>query len=299
MVWFHVPGTSHKRQKYLSFYLIHDRPEIETMAGWEDSMPVQEKKARVIVEKKTVINLLEAFAVAVKHYLRGEDGIYYVDLYHLVKCLPAYSLPAGIPSQLDLTGQPPMSPTVPSLRDRRPSDVKSTRTTRSQPNIRFSETGNERPPPLPTSFGIPPNASDSQLPMPVTTSSGNGPQSPTSPNRRGFMPTLRPIKTNQSGRYPRSVLSGRESIGDDFLLPARMPPKYHLFDLFPFSLLVKALTKRGKEVKGKKGARLRAKLKSQAVTSHNLPLEISLYLVCICSPNFILRRASYTKLLKL
>jgi putative membrane protein len=34
-------------------------------------------KARAMVEKKTVINLLEAFGVAVKHYLRGEDGIYY------------------------------------------------------------------------------------------------------------------------------------------------------------------------------------------------------------------------------
>ena len=30
-----------------------------------------------MVEKKSAINLLEAFAVAVKHYLRGEDGIYY------------------------------------------------------------------------------------------------------------------------------------------------------------------------------------------------------------------------------
>lgn len=30
-----------------------------------------------MIEKKTVINLLEAYAVAIKHYLRGEDGIYY------------------------------------------------------------------------------------------------------------------------------------------------------------------------------------------------------------------------------
>lgn len=37
----------------------------------------EEAKARSLVEKKSVINLLEAFAVAVKHYLRGEDGIYY------------------------------------------------------------------------------------------------------------------------------------------------------------------------------------------------------------------------------
>ena len=35
-------------------------------------------KARSLIEKKSVINLLEAFAVAVKHYLRGEDGIYYM-----------------------------------------------------------------------------------------------------------------------------------------------------------------------------------------------------------------------------
>lgn len=42
-------------------------------SGPEDK---DENKARVLVEKKTAINLLEAFAVAVKHYLRGEDGIY-------------------------------------------------------------------------------------------------------------------------------------------------------------------------------------------------------------------------------
>ena len=35
----------------------------------------EEIKVRVLFEKKTAINLLEAFAVAVKHYLRGEDGI--------------------------------------------------------------------------------------------------------------------------------------------------------------------------------------------------------------------------------
>lgn len=34
-------------------------------------------RAKMLVEKKTVINLLGAYAVAVKHYLRGEDGIYY------------------------------------------------------------------------------------------------------------------------------------------------------------------------------------------------------------------------------
>lgn len=43
----------------------------------ETPAETEELKARAMVEKKTAINLVEAFAVAVKHYLRGEEGIYY------------------------------------------------------------------------------------------------------------------------------------------------------------------------------------------------------------------------------
>jgi hypothetical protein len=94
--------------------------------------------------------------------------------------------------------------------------------------------------------------------------------------------------------YPNTILSPRsyKSVGpvkdherlvlqkqdESFLMPAHMPPKYSLFDFFPFSLLVRYLSERGKEVKGKKGARIRAQLKQHAI-SHNLPLELSLYLV--------------------
>jgi hypothetical protein len=35
----------------------------------------EEKRVRVLVEKKTVLNLVDAFCVAVKHYLRGESGM--------------------------------------------------------------------------------------------------------------------------------------------------------------------------------------------------------------------------------
>ena len=35
----------------------------------------EEIKSRVLVEKKTVLNLIDAFCVAVKHYLRGETGM--------------------------------------------------------------------------------------------------------------------------------------------------------------------------------------------------------------------------------
>ncbi len=64
-----------------------------------------------------------------------------------------------------------------------------------------------------------------------------------------------------------------------YLLPGFSPPKYHLLDLFPFSLIVQFLTKEGRVVSGRKGARLRAKL--QSTVSHNIPLDISLYLVSL------------------
>jgi len=56
-----------------------------------------------------------------------------------------------------------------------------------------------------------------------------------------------------------------------------MPPSYSLFDVFPFSLLVRVLTKRGKEVSGKKAARYRAK-RGEGNVEGNVPLEITLYL---------------------
>jgi len=68
--------------KLYSFHCVFLVPE--PPAG----MTKEEMKARSMVEKKTVINLLEAFAVSVKHYLRGEDSIYY-------KYAPAFGLSWG------------------------------------------------------------------------------------------------------------------------------------------------------------------------------------------------------------
>jgi len=177
---------------------------------------VEERKARVLLEKKTVINLIEAFGTSIKHYLRGEEGIFYEDLYHLVKFLPPYALPAGLPSMVDVNEMP----------IRRSSDGTRHSISRYEPQ----------------------KSTEGQLPLPVTSE----PRSPISPNARS---------------------------GDDsFLLPARNPPQFAIFDVFPFSLLVRQLTKRGKDIKGKKAARLRATMREH-VDSHNIPLEISLYLV--------------------
>lgn len=179
---------------------------------------VEERKAKVLIEKKTVLNLIEAFSISIKHYLRGEEGIFYEDLYHLVKFLPPYALPAGLPSMVDVSEMP---------------------TNRSSDGTRNSVSRNE-----------PKKSAEGHLPLPVTSE----PRSPTSGSFK-----IRP--------------------GDDsFLLPARNPPQFAIFDVFPFSLLVHQLTKRGKDIKGKKAARARATMREHIV-SHNIPLEISLYLV--------------------
>lgn len=196
-----------------------------------------------------------------KHYLRGEDGIYYTDLYYLVKHLPPYSLPRSLPSAVDINaslepnegsefnGHPTSPPASPKLQ-RFTSDTSG-----------LSKRANEA------------SSSDHNLPLPVT-----------SPSKKAsfLQPAPHPRNTSHAlGGKSLSREKSRTSLGTNaeaYLMPSRMPPQYSFFDLFPFSLLVKLLTKRGKQVKGKKAARMRAKLK-QNVVSQNLPLEISLYLV--------------------
>ncbi|KAJ7143744.1 Bestrophin, RFP-TM, chloride channel-domain-containing protein [Mycena epipterygia] len=280
--WFHVPDMP-PSEKY----------DVEMM------------RARGMVEKKTVINLLEAFGVAVKHYLRGEDGIYYQDLYYLVKFLPAYALPPGIPSNsnadLNNNGEA-LSPgsrlsdasaTRPSLGN--PGSFLYQRAPPSTGTMSMSEphlplpatapgpTTRDRRPSIVKIQGIPERPSPPPLMISPPTRMNSFAENEKGgnrgePNLRGSR-SLRSIRSPGPGE-PQKIILARAD--EAFLLPGSMPPKYHLFDLFPFSLLVRCLTKRGREVKGKKAARLRAKMlmekNGQGSGSHNLPLEISLYL---------------------
>ncbi|KAG8744420.1 hypothetical protein FRC10_010198 [Ceratobasidium sp. 414] len=52
----------------------------------------KDAKLKVVIEKKSMIHLIQAFSVSVKHYLRGEPGIYYQDLYPLIAFLPQYAI---------------------------------------------------------------------------------------------------------------------------------------------------------------------------------------------------------------
>lgn len=244
LIWFHVP---------------------ETM-DMNCEMTEKERKARVLIEKKTVLNLIDAFAVAVKHYLRGEEGIFYEDLYHTTKFLPSYALPTGLPSNADLAtelGSPK------SMTFRHQQAAAMQRRSAERPRPSFTGSANQR-----RGAESIPSESTNHLPIPTTSPGEAGEKS----EKVEFLDLPPPPRSPNSvpsanGRRAKDSLAE----GDGFLFPARNPPRYSYFDLFPFSLLVKFLTKRGKEVKGKKGARLRARLQHHSGT-HNLPLEISLYL---------------------
>ncbi|KAF9554664.1 UPF0187-domain-containing protein [Agrocybe pediades] len=68
MIWIHVPDNREAREGAASVTSL-------------DS----------IIEKKTMISLIQAYAVSVKHLLRGEQGVYYKDLYPLIAFLPRYA----------------------------------------------------------------------------------------------------------------------------------------------------------------------------------------------------------------
>ncbi|KAF9997475.1 hypothetical protein BGZ80_009545 [Entomortierella chlamydospora] len=56
---------------------------------------VSETETRDLLEKKSAINLLVAFAFATKHYLRGEYGYNYSDMVDLLTHIPKYSIPTS------------------------------------------------------------------------------------------------------------------------------------------------------------------------------------------------------------
>ncbi|KAG8765033.1 hypothetical protein FRC12_007724 [Ceratobasidium sp. 428] len=73
LIWLHVPNTVSK-------------------PGTELSEKEKEREAEQVVnEKRTALALVEGYAVAMKHHLRGEPGIYYEDLYYLVTSIPHIS----------------------------------------------------------------------------------------------------------------------------------------------------------------------------------------------------------------
>jgi ion channel-forming bestrophin family protein len=190
-----------------------------------------------------MINLVHAYAVAIKHLLRGEPGVYYEDLYPLVCFLPRFAAPAGAP--VDQNDMMPMW---------RASE------------LTVSPIDGKRPPLSrdPTSGSIP------------HLRSGSNSETGTEVEKSGWFNSKRGTKTFD----PEAVLPVFDS--DRPLKPARNPPETHLYDYLPFLRIFRFLSRTARETASKEYAtRKRSILGHKKYIAHvesNVPLEICLFL---------------------
>ncbi|KAL0058353.1 hypothetical protein AAF712_014972 [Marasmius tenuissimus] len=188
------------------------------------------------------------------------------DLYHLVKFLPAYNLPSGMPPQRFNGANHGKECSAISTETQISRGGDSTAV-----HSRIPTHESKQEPAQSTAVQF-------QLPPPVTAA--------------GSRTTLTPPNTQSMGaRAYEQYL--RPSELPPKMQPSELPPKYHYFDIFPFSLLVKSLIDGGKKVEGQKAAKVRARLLNK-VREHNLPLKISLYLVGVMLQSMALSLLSLT-----
>ncbi|KAG8995487.1 hypothetical protein FRB94_009136 [Tulasnella sp. JGI-2019a] len=267
-IWFHVPDEPTTSEKL-------------------SATELAELRTRIIIEKKSAINLIEAFAMALKHYLRGEESIYFQDLYHLVKHLPVYALPAGKPLE-SYSNMPPRSPTSERAHQEHIAKIESRRSGKVsfQPPRQIMNQSTVYPEVSSSTARSPSMQSDAQS-NPRRRGQGNSAPDSSIPAviheekastdsdlERGdaqIVPTLQD-RSQATGVGTTQGASNESS--EPRLLPGWNPPPYAIFDVFPFSLLVRRMAARGR-FEGKRAAKHKAQ---RGIVNHNIPLELTLYL---------------------
>ncbi|EGG00840.1 uncharacterized protein MELLADRAFT_79152 [Melampsora larici-populina 98AG31] len=208
-------------------------------------LPTEEERLRSIIEKKTIINLIEGFAVSLKHYLRGEHGIYYEDLYHLACFLPKYAFPSGHPVE-----RPDLGFTTAHCAQNSPSINGCT----GQPNDNLKQVGGIETPQTDLSMFEAGHQVDNEKvsePKLPQAQQDNRPM-----QRKGTAP-LNPFKPHH------------------YLLPAYNPPHERWVDRFPILTIFRALWKGTRNVAG---LRRRKGVYSRVIHDDNIPLEIIWYI---------------------
>ncbi|KAL1747971.1 Bestrophin, RFP-TM, chloride channel-domain-containing protein [Schizophyllum fasciatum] len=71
LIWIHVP--------------LRLTPKTSEETDKAETIRPEEEMLQVMNEKRMALDLIEAFSRALKHHIRGELGIYYEDMYHLLK----------------------------------------------------------------------------------------------------------------------------------------------------------------------------------------------------------------------
>ncbi|KAJ7648850.1 Bestrophin, RFP-TM, chloride channel-domain-containing protein [Mycena rosella] len=230
LIWYHVP--------------------VRLTPGAAAAIPrTPQELGKVMAEKRMALDLVEAFAVALKHHLRCELGIYYEDLYDLVRPLH------------DSTNPDIPHPTVASAI--------------------------APPTPIATSTATPPPASVSSA-SGVAHSSGSATLKPTHAAKRPTLSTpasttadgLRSASTSASASASTSSLQR-------VLLPASNPaPEAGVLrrvapDVIPFAGVfaglgrwLTACMRRGRDEKGNNKEGVRSRELEEAETGENLPEEV-------------------------
>lgn len=200
-----------------------------------------------MLEKRTMINLVQAYSVSMKHFLRGETGIFYEDLYPLVAFLPRF---------------------VPGTTQQNPLD---------------NNYGPYASPPPQADGGAPPPATAAENGKPGQT----GPDVDQLPlwyqSLRHPPPPFkkRPI-TRAKTFEPEKVLPTINA--DVQLRPARNPPKTSIWNflpfLIPFRWLAKKLSRRVRAAISSSGEErsISGKVRKPPKVESNVPVEITLFL---------------------
>ncbi|WWC64809.1 uncharacterized protein I303_107423 [Kwoniella dejecticola CBS 10117] len=216
-------------------------PDAIRAAPPDDPQEGAHEETRAVIEKATLVRMGLAFAVAVKHYLRGEEGILYEDLYDLVKYIPSLHLPSGIASAEDANIAIGRFPSQHKHKHSRSSSITNT-------NTNTNTTSNPNPDVVSSSTELKSmNHSDGSLginvDIPLTATGKSG-------RKLGIRPTLH---------------------------PARDPPKFRFSETFPFKWLV---TKRQRyKAAGRMAMRERMReQRSSGGVGQNVPLEITMFM---------------------
>jgi len=208
-----------------------------------DKDKVKMTTVQSIIEKKSIINLVQAFSVSVKHFLRGETGVYYDDLYPLICMLPRYANSVGPKTDADM-----LPLWAASEEEEYPLH-------------------NARPPP-------PSRSATGERQSPTAASSINDDTKSQGSWFRSM--TGRRTMSRANSVAPEKALADIQSHRP--LKPARNPPEASIYDYFPFLRIFSIFTRccRRKHKRTLRDAMGR-KIKP-SFTESNVPLEITIYL---------------------
>ncbi|KAL7413513.1 Bestrophin, RFP-TM, chloride channel-domain-containing protein [Mrakia frigida] len=226
---------------------------------------------RAILEKKSCINLAEGFGVSLKHYLRGEEGVYYEDLYPLVKHLPGYNLPASLPSpNVEARGPNPFSEESQQALEQVPY-VHPRHSIDRDEFIPMTEANSTTSTQVDLSLSL--GAAGDILSLPTITRDGSASSSTPAPKPRITLDTNNLTPT----RHPSLSRTHSEP---PVLKPSRNPPpRTRLRERWPFRLMVSSKEReRLKIEEGGRERREQRELAKRGVVSSNVPYELTLYM---------------------